>query len=95
MYINGVSQSVVSVNADAPQPWSSDVSRVQIGAASSNDYPASIAGEQKYDEFAFWKRALSQAEVATLYNSGNGQELDLTYETTETVRNDFTVEKQL
>lgn len=93
IYINGVSQTVVSRYNDVPQTWSTNPARVHFNAASSYDYPASIAGEQKIDEFAFWKRVLSQAEITSLYNSGNGSALDTTYGITETVREDFTVSK--
>jgi len=93
IYINGVSQTVVSRYNDVPQTWSTNPARVHFNAASSYDYPASIAGEQKIDEFAFWKRALSQAEITSLYNSGTGAALDTTYQISETVREDFTVSK--
>ena len=93
-YINGQNQTVTqNAAAVAAQPWGSDSSKVNIGAATSQQYPSSIAGEQKYDEVAIWKRELTQAEITSLYNSGNGSELDLTYQTTETVRNDFTATK--
>ena len=48
-----------------------------------------------YDEIAIWERELSESEITDLYNSGNGVDLDTTYTTTETVRNDFTVEKNV
>jgi hypothetical protein len=49
----------------------------------------------KFDEMAIWKRELTAAEMLELYNSGNGVALDTTFATTETVRNDFTIEKSV
>jgi hypothetical protein len=98
LYINGQLQSLTSRTsqpAQNPMEWASNNLAVHLGASHRVSQPRAHAGsgELKYDEIAIWKRELSGAEIADLYNSGNGQELTTSYGTTETVRNDFTVEK--
>jgi hypothetical protein len=98
LYINGqvqVLSSRTNQPVQNPMEWTSNVLAANLGAGWRASQPEAMggSGEIKYDEVAIWKRELSESEIADLYNSSNGQELDTSYATTETVRNDFTVEK--
>ena len=78
--------------------WTEDSDVVLLGSAWEKNRPGTTqyySGELMYDEIAIWERELSESEITDLYNSGNGVDLDTTYTTTETVRNDFTVEKNV
>lgn len=100
LFINGQSQ-VLSERSNQPSQnameWTSDPLNVNLGAAlrSSHPLPMATSGEIMYDEIAIWKRELSESEVLNLYNSGSGIELDMTYQESEVIRNDFTVEKKI
>lgn len=66
IYINGVKDS----NTTAAWGVDSGASTaLRIGAY--NDAGASINYQGTLDEFSFWKRALTQAEIQALYNSGS------------------------
>lgn len=100
LYINGTSMPInprVNQPVQNPQVWATPPEVVRIGGwwAKSQPYAPHNAGDMDFDELAIWKRELSEAEIATLYNAGTGTELDTAYATTETVRNDFTVEKNV
>jgi len=101
LYINGQS---MGPNGRAGQPvqnpfeWGSNVASTRIGGVYHVSYAGrtpAYAGDVKFDEMAIWKRELTAAEMLELYNSGNGVALDTTFATTETVRNDFTIEKSV
>ena len=101
LFINGQLQSTVERTSQPNQNamlWTEDPDVVLLGGAWEKNRPGMVpyySGELMYDEIAIWERELSESEIADLYNSGNGVALDTTYATTETVRNDFTVEKNV
>ena len=100
LFINGQLQALTprtSQPAQNAMEWTSDPLNVLLGASLRTSHPKPLAGsgELKYDEIAIWKRELSESEIADLYNAGSGVDLDVSYLTTETVRNDFTVQKQV
>ena len=75
--------------------WPTNPLTTNLGATwrITHPYPMATSGELKYDEIAIWKRELSESEISDLYGSGAGVDLDTSYTTTQSVRNDFTVEK--
>jgi hypothetical protein len=95
LFINGQLQSTVERTSQPNQNamlWSEDADVVMLGGAWEKNRPGMVpyySGELMYDEIAIWERELSESEIADLYNSGNGVDLDTTFETTETVRSDF------
>tara|TARA_R110002074_G_scaffold345436_4_gene515857 strand:+ start:2074 stop:3504 length:1431 start_codon:yes stop_codon:yes gene_type:complete len=101
LFINGQLQSTVERTNQPNQNamlWTEDSDVVLLGSAWEKNRPGTTqyySGELMYDEIAIWERELSESEITDLYNSGNGVDLDTTYTTTETVRNDFTVEKNV
>ena len=69
IYTNNVKSEIISNGV-------SDVTtNITIGAFLEGGVEPYVQGSKKMDAFGIWNRALSDSEVAALYNSGNGLEL--------------------
>jgi hypothetical protein len=76
IYINGVLDNQISTNSN-DITYAVGSNRTNIGGMNDNS-PESLNGSM--DSINFWSKAITQAEVTELYNSGNG---------TQYVSNDF------
>lgn len=75
IYINSVQKDVANINAGVwAAPYSAD-GLLSVGRAYFQSGTRYYDGKQ--DEFAIWSKELSQAEIDSLYNSGNGRSASL------------------
>jgi hypothetical protein len=91
-------QTTFYINGDQvgnPCIWggSPGISTIQSSTSLSADRDYNYAFADEMDSFYVWDRPLTASEIKDLATSGN--ELDTSYTTTETVRSDFTVQKQV
>jgi len=98
LFVNGVSQPVYDGGSQpsivSALEWGDTANSAFVGKLDPPGGPNHLTySEHSHGETIVWKRALSESEVSELYGTPAGQELNLAYATTETVRNDFTVEK--
>jgi hypothetical protein len=70
IYTNNVKSEIVSNGT------SEVTTNIAIGAFLGGGVEPNVQGSKKMDAFGIWSRALSDAEVAELYNNGTGLEID-------------------
>lgn len=78
LYVNGVLEASPAASGNGSPNWTPGGGAITIGVEHDANTPATVANYSSayIDEVGLWSRAITQAEVTELYNSGLGNQYD-------------------